>query len=78
VTDDALAVGQHLVLARRGRQEAALAHAGDHIGGVQAAVMHQVLVEDEDAAGVVIHHGLDRVQDVLHDLVQVEGVAHLL
>ena len=77
MADDALAVGQHFVIGGA-RVVAAPAHAGDQVAGGGEVIQRQGLVEGEDAGRVVGHDGLDSVEDVRHDLVQVQGVADLL
>jgi hypothetical protein len=76
--DDTFPEGEHGV--QRGWLfiEAAAGNAGNDFLGALMPAVRQILVEHEDARGIVIQHRFDGIQQVFHDYVEVERVAHFL
>jgi len=50
-------------------------HPCNHIGWGGLGVLDDILVEHENTASIIMHDGLDGIQQGYHDLIQVEGVA---
>ncbi|OFW09550.1 MAG: hypothetical protein A3H96_18955 [Acidobacteria bacterium RIFCSPLOWO2_02_FULL_67_36] len=71
VSDDAFARAQHRIAFPGVVLESDRGHAGDHVGHRTPTERH-VAIEHEDARRVVLDNRADRLQQVVHHLLQID------